>query len=1491
MEGLKAALEIARSLLKVSCVGVVSNSEAVVFSGGIDGVSGDELTALLKVLNLLPTTRCLQAEDPVLKSIAPLEGEPVSCCVIEPLVNPEASLIVLSDHSCPLDQAEFDQHFASLVSLLVSLLASKADAISQRTNTKQVSHADLLRLNNKAPTYIALVDKELRYEFINDAYAQRFSLSNEASIGTYVKDAIPKEICRATEGYVKKALSGIPVKFEYALEQGVDGELRFINASYVPRVKHGEVTGLYLYMQDITPQKRTLNTLKRLHEVTANFELSHDEKLQKILQVGVEQFSLPIGLISHIDGEDYYVEYSQTPGGEVLPGARFDLEGTYCVHTLKSDGPTSYFHTAMSDIKEHPCYKNFGLEAYIGIVIYVAGKRWGTLNFSSPNPKLQPFGDDDYEVMKLLSQWVGNEITRYQDEMNLSVVTQQQRLILEAVHEGIFGVDVNGNITFANSAACHILGYSVEELISCNVIELLSHRDKDRRPYALNNNPIQNSLLNGKDCSARGEYFTRKDGSAFVCEYTCVAMRSESDEAEGVVISFRDKTEQIQKELELVEQKSLFESLFVHAPEAIILVGSDRKIKTVNPAFSELFGYQEEDVVGKSTQMLYAEENDFIEKGAAYNQTPQDVFNRYRVSYKNSEGHVFHSETIGSMIHNSDGSFGGYIGHVRDVSERLAVEKKMIDTHLRLSIATDTAGIGVWELDLKNNTLHWDDWMYRLYGFNKKEERKPPYQVWEECVCPEDRERLKNAFVNLGEEGGYFINSGYGANQSEHLDTDFKIIRQDGQQRYLKSNASIIYDKSGEPSHIVGVNMDITSRKETEVILREASDRAIAASKAKSDFLATMSHEIRTPLNGVLGMAELLADTSLDSEQRQNLAVLRDSGESLLELINGILDFSKIEAGHLSIEREDFNLEKVVYDVARLLMLKAEEKNIDLLIEFDNTCPRFVVGDAFRIKQILINLVSNAIKFTHAGHVLVSVKGDVDLQGMATIVMNVVDTGVGIAEEVQPLLFNAFVQADSSTTRKFGGTGLGLAITKQLVSLMGGNISLSSEEGAGSTFTVTVSLPESHAISHLEEVDGEALLTAKKTLVIDDNETNLTILKNQLKACDIHADTEVNPLSGLSRIEQAIQIGAPYQIIVIDYMMPELDGLMLAKRIRSISSSVYHPTILMTSSADFLPQNALVEAGVNICIAKPMSGASLKQGLVKAVTENLLGHQLVYNNELAEDNSGIYESNKTAKHGLILVVEDMKANMAVACGILSKLGFDILEAENGEIGVAMWKQHQPDLIFMDLHMPVMDGLAAMRSIRQMERSSRKAKVPILALTADVQKEALSEVFRAGGDGLVPKPFKQREFIEVLSKWLPNDKRDLNEPNAKGDSSSSGAFKLDSGLVVDTAALNNLKQLLGDDFTLLIEAFSGDAEPIIASLGTMSVLDCDRVAQLAHSLKSISQNVGANTLSMMATQLEQEARSGAVPDFALKAQEMGVMYHQVERELQNIMADL
>lgn len=1368
MDPLQASLKVARSLLGISCSGLLFKDGRVVISGDAYGVDFTDASFHSQELNSSRHANIQRlATAPTFFSRYPQ----VASYFSEFLPVYEVRVFFLDVTPCSVDELDINSHIRDLGDVFAGLLTP---ALSQtpKESLELVKYEELLSLSNNMPVYMALLDRELRYQFVNKVYEQRFSSSHDGYLGKYVKDLVPTGVFKRIEPKLKEALQGATVEFHYEVDPtDNDGEVRFNKSTYIPRIEQGEVTGVYVCVQDVTHQRQTLKTLQLLHEVTANSELLLDVKLQKILKIGVEQFSLPIGLISSINGDVYEVQYSQTPNGEVPPGAQFDLGNTYCVHTLGSNDPISYFHTAISDIKEHPCYESFGLEAYIGMVVYVGGKRWGTLNFSSPNPKKRPFSEDDHEVMKLLAQWIGNEMT----------------------------LD-------------------------------------------------------------------------------------------------RDRAIQAQYERELQEQKIFFESLFVNAPQAIVMVGADREIKMINPAFTELFGYELDEVKGKSTKVLYAEERDFIKQGKAYSSDIEDVLNRYRVSYKHKKGKIFHAETIGNMIKGVDGSLDGYIAHVHDVTERLDVEKQMIDTNLRLSVAADAAGIGVWELDLKvdnlGDKLNWDEWMYRLYGTSKSA-NVSPLEVWDDCVFPEDKVMLGEVFSSL-DRSAYFTTQ-EASYISKTLDVDFKIIRKDGQTRYLKSNAILVLDKLGHASHLIGVNMDITSRKETEVLLRNANKQAIAASKAKSDFLATMSHEIRTPLNGVLGMAELLSGTSLNSEQREQLKILQESGDGLLNLINDLLDFSKIEAGHLSMERVDFNLEKSVYDVVRLLVIKAEEKGIDLLVEYHESCPRFLVGDVFRVKQILTNLISNAIKFTSVGHVLVSIQGSVDKKGMVALTMSVSDTGVGIDKSVQPLLFNAFVQADSSTTRKFGGTGLGLAITKQLIDLMGGDITLVSDPDVGSTFTATLSLPESHAISHIDEVINEDLLVGKKTLIVDDNETNLTILKNQLRSCDIYADAELNPKKAFQKVSQAIDDGVPYQIVITDYMMPELNGLMLTRKIREASGSNRQPIILMTTSAGMLSSEELSNAGVNINVAKPMTGVTLKKGLISALSTHFIGRQYTYldtKDHPVEDDSIVKEQEAEQKCGLILIVEDMKANMAVAKGILERMGFDVIGAENGVVGIEMWEAHHPDLIFMDLHMPVMDGLSSMRHIRQAEKKAGRKRVPILALTADIMPETLSEVFRAGGNGLLPKPFKQKEFISMLDKWLPITSSQEVRGN-QSELSTASAFTVQSDVIINEAALDELKMILGDDFILLIEAFFADADSILDSFEKMLTedgnVDYALISRLAHSLKSVSQNVGAMTMSLMAAQLEKEGREGDVPELPAKLRELLTTYHEVKNTLQDMLS--
>jgi len=1358
-----------------------------------------------------------------------------------------AYLILFGEHEFTHFSEQQRQTLCFAEAALKHLVSQKIDA---EAISPLIPHDDMFEFVNKNTSMIAIVDNDLRFAFANDKCLEGFKLSQEEVIGKRVPEVIGEAVYETSKESLVSALNGQKTTFLLTLRHR-DGEVaKILEVVCTPKHHQGRQVGLYVVAQNVTPQQKTLQTLRNLHQITANSTTALEDKLQSILAVGVSQYGLPLGIISKIHGNTYTVKYCVSPDNELSPGMAFDLGQTYCVHTLNNGEPTYFHHTSKSTIKDHPCYQNFGLEAYIGALIKIDGESWGTLNFSSPHPKEERFSEDDIELMKLLAQWVGNEITRHNTLEKLQASEQQQHLLLNSAHDGFLGINSDGQIIFANQAACHITGYQLEELLGQHHHPLLHHSQADGTPYPLSECPVSRTVLTGESSQSLAEPLWGKNG-LFIAEYNCVAMRDINGLVQGAVITFQDRTQQLAVEQEMLEQKRLFESLFVDAPSAIALVNKHREVVMVNPAFCVLFGYSADEIVGQNTAMLYACEEEYSRIGDAYySDTDVKVNPLERVAYVNKCGRVFYCETAGSMIKGKQGEIEGYIGHMTDITSRLQDEKERQRANQRFSMASDAASIGVWEWDLSTNELVWDDWMYRLFGV-EKEEVSDPYQVWKKCIHPDDVAALNDKIET-------FIQGG------ERFDTDFRIVRLDGQVRHLKANGVLECGREGHSPKLIGVNLDITSQIETEAILRKASNEAELANKAKSDFLATMSHEIRTPLNGVLGMAELLSHSPLSAEQASQLGILQESGESLLELINEILDFSKIEAGQLAIESVDFDLEKTLYDVVRLLMVSAEKKGLDLLVEYPSYTPTNFIGDAFRIKQVLINLVSNAIKFTHTGQVVVAVVSALGELGRANLSIKVTDSGVGIAKGVQASLFKAFTQEDSSTTRKFGGTGLGLAITKQLVELMGGSIMLQSEEGVGSSFTVSLTLVESYLKQPSESVDLSQWQHAK-ALIVDDNEINLMILSNQLSELGIQCDQELSSVEGYKRIMSAAK-KQPYDLIILDYQMPELDGLALSALVREQSGNDYAPAIIMASSSGRLKQDSLQKAGVNVCLTKPVDSHSLSLGVDAALNSQVLAKPVSYFS--SSEKASLYtEKDFPQFSGCVLIVEDMQANIAVARGLIEKMGFEILEAVNGEIAVQQWQKHRPDLILMDLHMPVMDGLTAMRAIRHIEKNDPlNRSTPIFALTADAHAERLADVERAGGDGLIAKPFKKGDLVRLFKQYFHQQESSRDVKLSHESDKNEEGIGTDK-VVLDQAVLDELKLVLGADLEILFQAFFSDAEGIIETLKNVSEesVDLTAIARAAHSMKSISQNLGGRDLSALAERIEKAAKQEEVQE--------------------------
>jgi len=667
-----------------------------------------------------------------------------------------------------------------------------------------------------------------------------------------------------------------------------------------------------------------------------------------------------------------------------------------------------------------------------------------------------------------------------------------------------------------------------------------------------------------------------------------------------------------------------------------------------------------------------------------------------------------------------------------DVSE-LAEKDRMLNEALALGDA------GFWILDIPSKTYELSATLKSMLSekYVKQVNQKGIFSMIHLEDLPIAQEALKNA-----------------KNNNDKFEYTARAMTRTGKYLWGNTIGDIIRDKTGKPKKIRAFVKDITRTRLQAKELMRAKDEAIAASHAKSEFLANMSHEIRTPMNGILGMAELLANSNIDNRQREYVNVINNSASALLTIINDILDFSKIEAGAFEIDPMPFDLKTSLNDVAAMLTSHAQEKDLELIINYPASMDTHFIGDGGRLRQVITNMVGNAIKFTEEGHIITDVKVSEPRDSIAFVTLSVTDTGIGIEPEKLNHIFQKFTQADGSTTRVYGGTGLGLSISKAIVELMGGRMMARSVLGKGSTFSLRVPL-QMDAKAKPRKYDT-TILNGKRALIVDDIGVNRSLLMEQLASWDIKSDSVKDGVEAITQLKNSVTTDQCYDLILLDFLMPGMNGKELATIISETEDLAHIPIIMLSSCDQPISSQKLKDIGIEKYLIKPARESRLYEAIVSTLnlSQNPAPHST--KNVVADTPSLVEHQDKIE----ILVAEDFPLNRDVVSLMLADTHYEPIFATNGLEAVQLYKE-EPNrfpIIIMDVSMPVMDGHEATSLIQAFEKDKGIISKPIIALTGHALKNDRDECLKSGMSDYLSKPVKQSELLEKLRHWLSQEDR-------------------------------------------------------------------------------------------------------------------------------------
>jgi PAS domain S-box-containing protein len=1005
-----------------------------------------------------------------------------------------------------------------------------------------------------------------------------------------------------------------------------------------------------------------------------------------------------------------------------------------------------------------------------------------------------------------------------------------QRAIFNSANFSSIATDAKGVIQIFNVGAERMLGYTAAEVMNkitpadiSDPLEVIARAKALSIEVGTTITPGFEALVFKASRGIEDIYeltYIRKDGSRFPAVVSVTALRDAQETIIGYLLIGTDNTARKQAEEALLQAGALQKAIFNSANFSSIATDAKGVIQIFNVGAERMLGYTAAEVMNKITPADISDPQEVIARAKALSTelgttiTPgfealvfkasRGIEDIYELTYIRKDGSRFPAVVSVTALRDAQGAIIGYLLIGTDNTARKLVEaeqekldqrlrdqqfytRSLIESNIDALMTTDPSGI-ITDVNKQ---------MEALTGCTRDELIGAPFKGY---FTDPDRAEAAIKLV-----------------LSEKKVTDYELTAcaHDGKQTVVSYNATTFYDRGRTLQGVFAAARDITEHKRVETELQSAKKAAEDANSAKSDFLARMSHEIRTPMNAIIGMADLLWDTSLISEQREYVRIFRKAGSQLLDLINDILDLSKVESGHLTLENLDFDLAEVLDKTLEMMAIRAHEKGLELAFRIAPETPTMLVGDPARLRQVLINLIGNAIKFTEHGEVIVRVARDPDNGAAGALRFAVIDTGIGIPEETRELIFAPYSQVDTSTTRKFGGTGLGLAISRRIVELMQGRIWVESAIGAGSTFSFTARF-EASRMPPLRGAAGPTDLKDVKTLIIDDNATNRLILREMLARWGAVATEAEGGEQGLAALLQAEQAGAPYALVLLDHRMPGIDGFQVAERI-SKHPSLAGTIILMLTSDNRAGDVARGrELGLAAYLVKPVKRAEL----LEAIQEARAGTAPPVDQPAAPQPGDVLEGAEALR---ILLAEDSQDNVLLIQSYLKASGCRADVAGNGEIAFQTFIAGTYDVVLMDVQMPVMDGYSATRKIRQWEAETGVKPVPILALTAHALPEEVRKSLAAGCTAHLTKPIRKATLLGAIAEH------------------TLGRVRVDSSLagLVPGFLENRRRDIVAIDIAL-------------------NQADYDNVRILGHNMKGSGAGYGFSRITEIGASLEQAA---------------------------------